>query len=117
MIFHERDHTVVVGAIGIMKIRFVYENRRLWRSRCDEISQFALWRDTGGRVVRVADVNQTRFRRIKHFQEIMLKAAGQWHLDDLSAVGAGIIENRFKGRIRCYKLPVLRSSERLCTEF
>src|SRR5215471_10673943 len=51
MIFHESDHTLVVGAIGIMKIRFVYENHRLWRSRCDEIPEFVLWRDAGGRVV------------------------------------------------------------------
>ena len=59
MIFHERDHTFVVGAIGIMKIRFVYENHRLRRSLCNEIAQLVLWRDARGRIIRVADVDQT----------------------------------------------------------
>ena len=80
-------------------------------------AQFAIWRDAGGRIVRIANVNQARFRRIEHFRQIMLKAAGQRSFDDLGAIGAGVIENCFKGRICCYQLPVLRSGERFCTEF
>src|SRR5215510_2806148 len=117
MVFCETDDTLVVGAIGIMKIRFVDENHRLRRSRCEEISKFVLWRYAGGRVVWVADVNQTRFRGITHLRKVMLKTAGQRHLDDLSAIRTGIIKNCFKSRIRRHELPGLRSSECLCTEF
>jgi len=90
MIFHERDHTVVVGAIGIMKIRFVYENRRLRRARLRSSRAVRPWVMLASGCS-VADVNQTRFRRIKHFRQIMLKAAGQWHFDDLSAIGSSIM--------------------------
>ena len=112
MILHQRDHTLVAGAVGVMKVRFVHENRRFARSLRNEIAQSILGSDTGGGIVRVADINQTSFRSGKHFRQVMREGGGERHLHHFGAISVGIIEYCFESWIRGDKLSVSRSSKR-----
>ena len=117
MISDQGDHTLVVRAVGVMKVRFVHENRRFARSLRNEIAQSILGSDTGGGIVRVADINQTSFRSGKHFRQVMREGGGERHLHHFGAISVGIIENCFKGRISGDEFPALLSSECFRAEF
>ena len=73
-----------------MKVRFIYQNHCPAWSFLDEIAQLVLGRNTGGRIVRIADVNQASLCSSHHFRQIMRKAAGQRHLYNIGAIGAGV---------------------------
>ena len=82
-----------------MKVCFVHENHRLARRVRDEGTQSILRRDAGGRIVRIADVNETSFGRGDHFWQVVAKRRGERHLHDFSAVDLGVIEDCLKGWI------------------
>src|SRR4029453_2592957 len=100
MLLYERDHALVVGAVSIMKGRFVHEDHCFARSFRDEIAHLILRRDAGGGVVRIADVDQTCLRGSKHLRQIVSKAARQWHLYDFSSIRLGIFDYCFERWIR-----------------
>ncbi len=100
-----------------MKIRLVHKDHRLTRRLRDKIAQLILWRDAGGRIIRIADINQTSFGCGKHFWKVVRKRGCQRHLRDFSAVCLGLFQNRFKGWISRDKIASLLAGECFCTEF
>ena len=54
-----------------MEISFVDQDHCFGRSLRDEIAEVVLRRDTCGRIVRIADVNETFLRGRAHFLEIV----------------------------------------------
>ena len=66
MLFHQWNDTFIIGAVGVMKVRFVNKNHGLARRFRDEIAQLILRRDAGSGIVRITDVNQTALRGGKH---------------------------------------------------
>ena len=99
-----------------MEICFIHQNHRVARSFCDEVVQLIPRRDAGCWIVRVADVNEASLRHGGHFGKIMAKTVGEWNFDDLSAVNAGIINNRLESRIGGDELSAILSCECVCAE-
>ena len=76
MIPYQRNHTLVVGAVGVMEVRFIHENHRFaWRFS-DEFTEFILGRNASSGIVRVTNIDQTSLRGGKHLWQIMRKAGG-----------------------------------------
>ena len=117
MIFHQLDRRFVLWAVGIMKVRLVHENHCVARRVCDEIAQLVLWRDAGGGVVRITDVNQTSICGGKHLGQIVGEGAGKWHLHHIGAIRSGVNKNRFKRRSTCDKLAPAISSKGFRAQF
>src|SRR5881275_2625622 len=101
MLFHQWNDALIIGAVRVMKVRFVHQNHGLARRLSDKVAQLVLWRNTGGRIVRIADVNQPTLRSSMHLWKIVGKSAVKRHLYHLSAISFGITENCFKRRISC----------------
>src|SRR5215467_6445488 len=99
MIFHQRNYTVVIGAIRKMEVSFVHKNHCRTLRVCDEFAQLIFGRNACGGIIRVADVNQTSLRSGTHFWKIMGKGWSQWNLYHLGAVNSGLLENCFESRI------------------
>ena len=74
MIFDQRDHALVIRAIGVVEVGLVHQNHCLTRNFRDNLAHFILRRDAGGGIVGVANVDKTFFRRGRHFVEVMAKA-------------------------------------------
>src|SRR6266436_5985080 len=116
MILDQRNHNLVVRTVGVVEVSLVHQNHGLAWSFGDIFSQFILWRDAGGGIVRVANVNEPLLGRVGHFSKIMTKATSERNFHDLSTVDARVIENRFKGRIGRDEIAARWSSKCFRTE-
>jgi hypothetical protein len=116
MILYHRDHTLVIGAVGVMKVRLIHENHRFaWRF-ADEFTEFILGRNAGSGVVRVTNIDQSSLRGGKHLWQIMHKAGGQGHLYDFGAVDCRLLQDRFKSGISGDECPARFPGKRLRAE-
>ena len=102
MILDQRNHAFVVGAVGVVEVSFVHQNRRLARSFRDKLTHVILRRDAGGRIIWIADVNEPLLGRGRHLWEIMTEARSERNFHDLSAIDRRVIEDCFKSRIGCH---------------
>src|SRR5438105_1870966 len=108
MILEQRDHTLVLGTVRIMMVSFIHENHRLPGSFRDEIAQLILWRNAGGRIVWVADVNESFSCSGRHLGKIVAKDAVKRNLYHLRAAGLRVMKDRLEGWIRDNQLAVSR---------
>ena len=117
MIFHQRDHAFVFGAVGVMEVGFVHQNHRVARSLLDETAQIAFRSDARRRIVRVADVNQTFLRGRSHFSQVVMEIRNQRNFDDFAAARFRIFKNRFECWIGGDQFALGRSGKGLRAQF
>ena len=113
MIFDQRNHTLVVGTVGVVEVGLIHQNHRLPRNLGDEFAHFVLRRDAGSGIVRVADVNKPLLRRGCHFVQVMAKTWRERDLCYLSAIDLRVIKDCFEGRIGSDEIAARRSGERV----
>ena len=117
MIFDQRNHSLVIGSVGVVEIGFIHQNRRFAWSFVDELAQFVLGRDAGSGIVWVADVNQTFISRREHFWKVVTESGGEGNFHHVSAVDARLIENCFESWISGNEFATLFPSKRVGAKF
>src|SRR5207249_8356101 len=104
------NDAVVVRIIGVMEVSFIHQDYRLRRCFGDEIGSFILRRETGGRIVRVTNVNKTCICHCAHLAKVVREVVGEWYLNDFRSINGGMLEDGLESWIARHQLS-LRSRE------
>src|ERR1044071_5078144 len=108
MILDQRNHALVVGAVCIMMVSLIHENHRLPGRFRDELAQLILWRNAGGRIVWVTDVDQSLFRSRRHLRKVVAKGTVKRNFYALRAADFRMMKDRLEGWIRDNQLAAAR---------
>ena len=82
-----------------MVVSLVDQDRGLGRRFLDELAHFILGREAGGRIVRVADINEPFPGRGAHFGKIVSEARIERDFHCLRTPKFRVLDDRFKGWI------------------
>src|SRR5258705_10786148 len=82
MVPDHRYYAFIVGAVSVMKISFVHQNRGFLRNFADELAECVPWGDAGSGIVRIAYIDQSLTGGRRHFRKIVTQARSEGNFND-----------------------------------